>query len=289
MKYIFISFLSLLFCQTSFAQNSIGMTIGRYYNWGTSYSFKEVQQANPGWSGLDSAVLSDVVLNSSTMQTGFTVGGQYRFLSADSTNFAGRWSKNIALNIGYLQATDLTGASHAVYNINAPYTTIFQGDTTTTLVDSMFENLHFVKSTGYLAQVGFGLHHIIRTETRVQGELGFGVKAGFGALNATYTNIRYYSYVEDSTETYSSIPYTKQTYDQTLKREHIFSGQVELTGGLFIPLAKDDNTWWISIHASFGIGAIHLYNTWLPRMTFVPTFGIHFQLPGEQTDTDGYK
>jgi hypothetical protein len=269
------------------AQNSIGMTIGQTYNWGTSYSFSDVLKANPNHTGLDSASHSNFIRNSGTMKSGFMIGAYYRVAPKDTLHGLG-WSKSYHLNLGYFEAAEIAGFDQIVTNINAPYTTIFQGDTTKTIVDSMFENIHYLSSNGFCAQAGFSLHKIIPTETRVRGELGFGVRVGYGTMHNNYSNEQYFSYVEDSTTNYSQLEVIGKKHGSAVTTSSFISGQFELSGGLIIPLAKDDDTWWISFHGALGIGGVYMYEKWLTRMSFTPTFGIHFQLLPKKKGTDGF-
>lgn len=287
MKIAYLTLIMSCFILRVNAQNSIGMTISQTYNWGSSYSFNDALRLNPNSIGMDSASHSNFIRNSSTMKSGFMIGGYYRMAPKDTVHGLG-WSKSIHLNMGYFEAADIAGYDQIVTNINAPYTTIFQGDTVTTIVDSMFENIHYLKSTGFYSQAGFSLHKIIPTETRVQGELGFGVRFGYGNFHNQYSNERYYSYVEDSTTNYSALAVNGTKYGTTVANSTFFSGQFELSGGLIIPLAKDDDTWWISFHGALGIGGVYLYERWLTRMSFIPTFGIHFRMLPKQKGTTQY-
>lgn len=271
------------------AQNTIGMTVNHYNNWGSGVSFSDYLRNNNGNLGLDSAVKAPVAEGSSNFNSGFLIGINYKLLGSDTNTWKGKWSRNFSLYIGYGANGNASAYQQQVYDINRTYTSIFYGDTTSMIVDSVEEAYHTISSKqGVFTQIGFGMNRVIRTNTRVTWEFGAGIHLGMGQYAAQYEHNRYFNYVQDSTFSYSFIPGTATSYQVDLRTENYFTGQIALNFGVIIPVAKDEEKWWVSLHAALGVGGMYMMDKFYTRATLVPTLGLNYRL-GDKTKVDEYR
>lgn len=268
--------LGCLLSASAWGQGSLGMTISRYYNWGQESTWNHVAKQHPTDMSYDSASRAPAQLNSPLMKSVFWVGGQYRFLPKDSTVFMHKWSRNFWLQGGEITTDLMLARDTFTDNSNIPYTVIYQGDTTTYNLDTVRVVQHQLYGKGGFAQLSFGMLRTIRTETRVIGEFGFRLNAGFGSLNSHHEGV-YVTYVADSASE-SPVPWSYSgTIVQTRERNTLFMGGAELSGGILIPLEKEDDTWWLGIHGSLGVTAMNYMGVTLMRTSFVPVLSINYR------------
>ncbi|MCC6701708.1 MAG: hypothetical protein IT221_09290 [Fluviicola sp.] len=287
-KFLLWSLIS--FCSMgTWAQNTIGMTINKYNNWGTGITFSDYLKNNPGNPGLDSATQAPVYENATKFNSGFLIGVNYKMLGTDTNSWKGKWSRNISFYIGYGGGSKASAYQQQVYDINLPYTSIFYGDTTTVLLDSVVEAFHTVSARqGVFTQLGFGMNRVIRTKSRVTFEIGAGIHLGMGQYATEYQHNRYFNYLQDSTFSYSFVQGSSTTYQMNLKSENYYTGQLALNLGVIFPIAKDDDNWWVSLHTAVGVGGMYLMDKFYTRMTLVPTLGVNYRL-GSKVPVDEYR
>jgi len=278
----------LLLTAGASAQTSIGMTIGQYVNWGSPYSFKDAAALYPQNIAVDSAMKADYENVSRSAGLPLTVGANFRVKPTDSTKFMYRWSRNYGLTIGEFRIKELESGNLYTYDVNVPYTIIYQGDTSTYLLDSSKFYLNRLEEKGALGQLGFGMMRELPTKSRVKGEIGFSLTAGIGRTASYYT--RTITYAEEDTTANFTSPNDRFESQDAVKvgTQNIFLGGVSLMGGVIIPLAKDDETWWLSLHGAVGVAGMYAYDKWIARMSFVPTLGINYRFQ-PKTDNDGYR
>lgn len=268
--------LGCMLSASAWGQRSLGMTISRYYNWGQETTWEHVSRQHPSDMAYDSAAKAPGQLNSPLMKSVFWVGAHYRFLPKDSNAFMHKWSRNLWIHGGEISTDVMLARDTFTDNSNIPYTIIFQGDTTTYNLDTVRVAQHQLYGRGGFAQFGIGMMRTIRTETRIVGEAGFRVNIGFGSLQSHFerTNLNYLS---DSTAE-PPVPWiTSSSRAEIKERNTLMMTAIEFTGGILIPLEKEDDTWWLGIHGSFGLTAMNYMGVMLMRTSFVPAISVNYR------------
>lgn len=274
--------LGCLLSASAWGQGSLGMTISRYYNWGQESTWDQISKQHPSDMSYDSAAKAPSQVNSPLMKSVFWVGAHYRYLPQDTTAFMHQWSRNFWLQGGEISTDLMLARDTFADNSNLPYTVIFQGDTTTYNLDTVRIAQHQFYGRGGFAQFGFGLFRTIQTETRIVGEIGFRANVGFGSLLTHFERVNV-TYLADSTDEPPIPWFTSSSGGETRERNTLFMTGLELSGGLLIPLEKEDDTWWLGIHGAIGLTAMNYMGATLIRTSFVPVVGINYRfLPEEQ-------
>jgi len=273
---------------SAFTQTSIGMTIGYFYNKGAAYSWKDAAAFYPDNLSADSAARSPYQKTAASANSSFMVGANFRIKPTDSTRFMYNWSRNYSLSFGSIKTQKMESLDYYRYDVNTPYTVIYNNDTTTYLLDSINYNTRSLYESGGYGYVSFGMLREIPTTSRIKTEFGFRLSAGMAVTNSFYgTSFQHTE--EDSLAGFAApLGRVSEVNDRKTGTQNVFTGNLSLSAGFIVPLAKDDDTWWVDLHVNVGVGALYAYSKWTPRVNFVPTFGINYRFTS-QKDADGYR
>ncbi len=278
MKKLLTTLIISLFASVTFSQNTIGMTFGRYFNYGAGMSFKDFKVQYPTFSVMDTASQLNSAFNSNYMYTTTLVGATYFWSGKDSTKNGGYWKKSAGIFLGKIRIGEFGGFNETITNTNYLHINSVNGIIDSSIVDSLYLQTYSCEGVGNFRQAHFGLHRIIPTESRVKGLLGMNLRLGYAKMNFTLTGKETQAYVLDSSEVFAFHPFTEKNTSYALSSKYSFMGQLELSGGLMIPLAKNDDKWWISFTGNVGYGGILFAKEWKSRITFFPEVGLHFSL-----------
>jgi hypothetical protein len=284
MRY-FILFIVVL-CTTPFVsgQNSLGFVLNSYRNWGNGITYQEVSNEHGDFHNLDSASTVSYPFPSQTLITPISVGVHYRMCSPDTTSWKSKWSRQFGLSLGFSEMRPLMGYNPQRIELNAPYTIIYNGDTTIYAVDSVSDELYTIQwNRGLQVQAYFGFHRVFQSQKRWFSEIGTDIRFGYSQYRETYNYERNDALVFDSTDNVTLLPPSKTLITETWNTQSVFLAQVDLRVAFWIPLDRDDNAWWLQLSAAAGFGGMHTYNDWHSRVSFIPSFGLHYLFTERKT------
>lgn len=272
-----------LFLLANFAmgQTYVGMNLSRYYNWGQEMSWVQARDQFPKLSYLDSAANAGTQYNSEHVTSIVWVGGQIRVQPTDTNKVLWKWTRNYYLNLGGIRAEKFEAVETFYKDSNLPYTTIYNGDTSNYLLDSISRFTHSMQTYGGFGQIGYGLSRKLVGEYRVEGEFGMRCMAGYGTIYGDYKQLRENELV-DTTNGSGSVHYSATSYEAPVPKSNLWMFSFDIIGGVYIPLEQGKSNWWLGLHGIIGVSSMYNWGTWKSRVNGSPQFSLHYRIPTKE-------